>query len=192
MKFSISIAATILAATTTTVLARPGSIATSSQVEARAFKSLPGDPDMVPVTVNDLAEGATMTCGSTTFTQTDIYKAVSWGDILQDNNLARGRKSTQFPNGRFPHSYTNTQYTFNGDCPADDNRQEYPLIVAGPYNGSPQSNTNWGQHRVIYYREPGEIGSDGHDLVYFCGGVTHEGAAQGAFLQCTVNNPSTA
>lgn len=184
MKISFTITAALLGATTALTIPSQS----PDTLSARAFTPQNGDPEMVPVTVEDLASDATMTCGSTTFSYDDIYKAVQWGDLLQDAGLGRGKKSKQYPNGRFPHTYDSTQYTFNGDCPADANRQEYPLIADGPYNGGISNNVQWGNHRVVYYREPGQIGTDGHDLVYFCGGVTHEGAPTSSdFLQCTVN-----
>jgi hypothetical protein len=141
---------------------------------------------MTPVDVLDLAQDATMTCGSSTFAYKDIYKAVQWGEILEQENLGRGKKSTEYPTGRFPHSYESTEYTFNGHCPADGNRQTYPLIFDGPYNGG-SNNNKWGDHRVVYYSK-GEEAADGNPITYFCGGLTHEGAAEtGQFVQCTVN-----
>lgn len=170
----------------TSALALPAPSLASTLLTPRAFTPRDDDPEMTPVTVNDLASGASMDCGSVTFNYDDIYKATQWGTLLQETNKARGAKSKQYPNGRFPHSYDSTDFTFNGDCPADENRQEYPLITDGPYNGG-LSNKNWGSHRVVYYREPGEIAPDGNPIVYFCGGITHEGAAaQNLFVQCTV------
>lgn len=160
----------------------------ASQLLTRAFTPQPNDPSMTPVDVRDLASDATMTCGGTTFGYKDIYKAVQWAIILEAENLGRGKKSNdvRFKNGRFPHSYDDTTYSFNGNCPADENREEYPLIKDGPYNGGLR-NTQYGDHRVIYYSNGGEA-PDGNPIAYFCGGITHEGATEeGKFLQCTVN-----
>lgn len=183
MYFSTSIASTILAASSL-ALALPTS--PSSTLIARKFTPQPNDPAMTPVDVRDLAQDATMTCGSTTFGYKDIYQAIQWGEILEEENLGRGKKSEAFPQGRFPHSYEDTQYTFNGNCPADSNRQEYPLVKDGPYNGGISGNNKWGDHRVIYYFK-GEEAPDGNPIGYFCGGLTHEGAETGKFLQCNVN-----
>lgn len=152
---------------------------------ARDFTPQPDDPSMTPVDVYDLAHDATMTCGSDTFSYDDIYAAVQWSTILEMENLGRGKSSNQFPNGRFPHDYTDTTFFFNGHCPADSNRQEYPLIFNGPYNGG-KKNNKWGNHRVVHYSK-GEEAADGNPIVYFCGGITHEGAETGKFVQCTVN-----
>ncbi|USW54067.1 Putative ribonuclease/ribotoxin [Septoria linicola] len=183
MYFSAAIASAILA-TSTYALAVP---APSSALLAREFKPLPDDPSMTPIDVKDLAQDATMTCGGTTFTYDDIYKAVQWGTILEKENLGRGKKSKEFPTGRFPHSYDSTQFSFSGNCPANGNRQEYPLIKDGPYNGGISNNVQWGDHRVVYY-DNGEEAADANPIVYFCGGITHEGAPSKAdFVQCTVN-----
>jgi hypothetical protein len=100
-------------------------------------------------------------------------------------NKGRGKNSKEFPNGRFPRDYTAGTFTFNSNCPADSNRQEYPLIFDGSYNGGPRNN-KWGDHRVVHYSK-GEEAPDGNPIVYFCGGITHQGAEQGKFQQCTVN-----
>lgn len=157
----------------------------ASGLLARAFTPQPDDPSATPVDVKDLAPNATMTCGSDTFSWHDIYLAVQWSTILEMENKGRGKSSGEFPNGRFPHDYTAETFTFNGNCPADSNRQEYPLIFDGPYNGGPR-NGKWGQHRVIHYSK-GEEAPDGNPIVYFCGGITHVGAEPGKFTQCTVN-----
>lgn len=143
---------------------------------------------MTPVDVQDLAHRATMTCGRDTFSYKDIHAAIQWGTILEKENLGRGKKSKDYPNGRFPHDYIDGDFTFNDNCPSDDyNRQEFPLIFDGPYNGGISNNVQYGLHRVVYY-DKGEEAVDGNPIVYFCGGVTHEGAEKGKFLQCTVNN----
>lgn len=183
MHLSSTLAHTILAFGSN-ALAIPTS---STNVLARRFNPLPDDPSMTPVDVRDLGPDATMTCGSSTFNRKDIYLAVQWGTILEAENLGRGRKDPMHPNGRFPHDYTETTFSFNNHCPADPNRLEYPLVKNGPYNGAIGSNTSWGKHRVIFYGK-GEEAPDGNPIVYFCGGVTHEGApAKNKFVQCTVH-----
>ncbi|CZT20694.1 uncharacterized protein RCC_06552 [Ramularia collo-cygni] len=185
MHFSTTMVSAILA-TGSVALALPTS-STSSQLVARKFTPQPNDPSMTPVDVLDLDQDVKMTCGSTEFSYKDIYQAVQWGEILEQENLGRGKKSKEFPTGRFPHSYTATEFTFNDNCPADDNRQEYPLIKDGPYNGGISNNVQWGDHRVIYYSK-GEVAADGNPIVYFCGGLTHEDADDdGEFVQCTVD-----
>lgn len=181
-----SAAISAILATSASALALPTS--PSSPLLARGFKPLPDDPSMSPIDVKDLAQRATMTCGSDTFSYKDIYAAVQWGTILEKENLGRGKKSKKYPKGRFPHEYEDTDFTFNDNCPADNNRQTFPLIFDGPYNGGISTNDRYGPHRVVYY-DKGEEAADANPIVYFCGGLTHEGAANdGEFLQCTVNN----
>lgn len=184
MHFFLALASSVLVfGSSANAVAIPKSSA--SGLLARAFTSQPDDPSMTPVDVRDLASDATMTCGSETFSQHDIYLAVQWSTILEMENKGRGKNSKEFPNGRFPHDYTAETFTFNGNCPADSNRQEYPLIFDGPYNGGPRNN-KWGDHRVVHYSKD-EGAPDGNPIVYFCGGITHQGAEQGKFQQCTVN-----
>ncbi|SMR52719.1 unnamed protein product [Zymoseptoria tritici ST99CH_1E4] len=185
MHFSTTIASVILAASGCTALALP--ITPSNQLIARAFTKQPDDPSMTPVNVKDLAKDATMTCGSTTFSWKDILQTISWGEILERENLGRGAKSDLWPTGRFPHSNDEARHVFNGNCPADGNRMTYPLIKDGPYNGGPR-NKKWGDHRVVWYSK-GEEAADANPIVYFCGGLTHEDAPGGTgdLKMCTVN-----
>ncbi|OAQ64637.2 ribonuclease domain-containing protein [Pochonia chlamydosporia 170] len=149
----------------------------------RDFQPLPDDPSNGPTSVVDLPHDISKKCGTTTYTYNDIYDAASWGMKLQEKGIARGKKSKEYPNGRFPHSYTDTKFDFGKNCPADDNRHEYPLVTKGPYNGG-LNNNKWGNDRVVYYHEPGEIGNDGHPLGYYCGTITHSGAPTGQFVEC--------
>lgn len=160
----------------------------SSPRLARRFNPLPDDPDMTPIDLLDITSETTMTCGSMTFNYDDIYKAIQWSDILEQENMGRGQKSKKFPKGRFPHDFDDDDFSFSDHCPPDNNRQEYPLIADGPYNGGISGNKEWGNHRVIHYNK-GEVAADGNPINYFCGGVTHEGAETSAdFVLCTVNN----
>lgn len=64
-----------------------------------------------------------------------------------------------------------------------ENRQEFPVVHDGPYNGGP-NNINTGDERVVYYWDKTNIAPDGNPIVYYCGLITHTGAATGGFLKC--------
>lgn len=151
--------------------------------------SQPNDPNLTPVDILDLANDATMTCADTTFTHTDIFDTVKWGTLLLEKGVYRGKKSGKYPLGRYPHAYDDEIFTSNGHCPADNNRQEYPLLAGDVYNGGISNNIQWGKHRVVFYvKRDDDAAPGGNPVVYFCGGLTHVGAASdGEFLQCTVN-----
>jgi len=180
---SVIFAISALVATHASALALP----IASPLATRDFTAQSDDPEAVPVTVRDLAQDSNAKCGASTYNHDDLYKAVQWGILLQNDGVFRGKKSKEYPKGRFPHSYTATEFTFNNDCPSDDNRQEYPLVSNGPYNGGISNNKKWGNDRVVYYHEPGEVDEvEGHPVGYFCGAITHSGASSSAdFVQCT-------
>lgn len=108
--------------------------------------------------------------------------------IRRRANQSPPEKSNQYPNGRFPHSFEINgagPLAFPSHCPdKDSDRKEYPLVANGPYNGG-LSNTNWGQARVVYMHEAGEVDFRGHDVATFCGVMTHDGAPQGSFVLCS-------
>ena len=175
MKFTLAIATAILASVNSVSALPSNSLST---------RQLPDDPSPVPVDVKNLDHDISKKCGSTNFDYHEIYKAVQWGILLQNADVRRGQKSNEFPKGRFPHSYTDTQFDFGSDCPSDDNRQEFPLVTNGPYNGG-LNNKKWGDHRVVYYYEPGEINEvNSNPVGYFCGTITHAGAETGKFIEC--------
>lgn len=174
------------------------SIATSLILLFGAINALPqselekrADPDMVPVTFDQLPT-TTFTCGSTQYSAHDIYLAAQYGVLLAESDppQGRGKKSNQYPNGRFPHAFqmnkNGQSLNFLPGCPDnDDARAEYPLVANGPYNGG-LNNNKWGNDRVVYVHEPGEVDEDGHDKGTFCGVMTHTGASEsGAFVLCT-------
>lgn len=112
------------------------------------------------------------------------------GTLLLESGVYRGKKSGEFPLGRFPHAYPDEIFTFNGHCPADNNRQEYPIMSGDVYNGGISNNDKYGPHRAIFYiKRDGDSTPGGNPTVYFCGGLTHEGMPKGSgkFQQCTVN-----
>jgi hypothetical protein len=75
MHFFLALASSVLVfGSSANAVAIPKSSA--SGLLARAFTSQPDDPSMTPVDVRGLASDATMTCGSETFSQHDIYLAV--------------------------------------------------------------------------------------------------------------------
>ncbi|KAI1764643.1 Ribonuclease/ribotoxin [Hypoxylon sp. FL1150] len=130
---------------------------------------------------NGPALSASLTCGTKTYSGKDIYLAAQYGVNLAAIGETSGK-------AKYPHPFNNddskgNKLKFPADCPADKNRKEYPLANGKVYNGG-KSNSNQGDERVVYYEEPGEIGSDGHPLVYYCGIMTHHGAPTGGFLLC--------
>lgn len=158
-----------------------------SELEKRAT-----DPVMVPVTFNQLPT-TSFTCGSNQYSAQDIYLAAQYGVLLADSDPPqfRGKKSTEYPNGRFPHAFTSNSngqsLPFLPGCPdGDDDRDEYPLIANGPYNGGISNNNKWGKDRVVYVYEAGETDDDGHPMATFCGVMTHTGASDSSsFVLCT-------
>ncbi|KAJ0341581.1 hypothetical protein KNSL1_011064 [Colletotrichum chrysophilum] len=89
---------------------------------------------------------------------------------------------------QYPHPFPNddskgVKLNFPKDCPADDSRYEFPLMNGSPYDGG-KNNVKQGDERVVFYYEDGEISYDGNPQVYYCGIMTHKGAATGGFLMC--------
>lgn len=98
---------------------------------------------------------ADQSTGDNKYTAHDVYLAAQYGVRLQATGQARGKKSTQYPNGRFPHAFTSNKngvaVGFPDYCPEnDDLRKEYPLVKNGPYNGGISNNNKWGNDRVVY------------------------------------------
>lgn len=100
--------------------------------------------------------------------------------------------SRLYPNitlgNQYPHPFPNDDYkgvklNFPKDCPADDSRYEFPLMNGSPYDGG-KNNVKQGDERVVFYYEDGEISYDGNPQVYYCGIMTHKGAATGGLLMC--------
>lgn len=113
----------------------------------------PNDTALTPVNILDLADGATMTCGSTTLQYKDIFDSVKWATLLKMKGVGRGKKSSWYPNGRFPHDFPDKSFTFNDHCSADEYRLEYPVLLGDVYNGGISTNDKWGDHRVVFLRQ---------------------------------------
>jgi hypothetical protein len=97
---------------------------------------------------------------------------------------------TQAIEAKYPHKYPyneskKVKLEFPKECPPKmgENRQEFPLIHNGPYNGGP-NNEKQGQERVVYYWDRTQVAYDGNPIVYYCGMITHTGAVTGGFLKC--------
>lgn len=99
-----------------------------------------------------------------------------------------GRKDKEYPNGRFPHNFSNnkneaSQLDFPAYCDDTADRYEYPIVKPGtatPYEGSANNNVAWGQDRVLYIQKAGSSDAT------FCGLMTHTGVAvAGTFEYCT-------
>ncbi|KAI2621156.1 hypothetical protein GGR54DRAFT_647207 [Hypoxylon sp. NC1633] len=148
-----------------------------AEIVARATP--PSDPIHLQ---NGPDQDASFNCGTKTYTGKDIYLAAQYGVNLAAIGETRGKAT-------YPHPFNNDDskgniLRFPADCPADTNRKEYPLANGKVYDGG-KRNTNQGDERVVYYEEPGEVGVDGHPLVYYCGIMTHHGAPTGGFLLCS-------
>lgn len=159
-------------------------------LRTRTFEPQPNDPDWSPVNIKDLADDATMTCNHDTFSHDDILNSVQWGALLETSGVHRGKKSRAHPDGLYPSPYTLTKFTFNGNCPADDNRLEFPLVADGPWNApdSYEEEDYAGKFRVIFYVSSEELAADGNPTVYFCGGIVHQAATgRDKWGQCVVN-----
>ncbi|KAI1403207.1 hypothetical protein F4819DRAFT_236232 [Hypoxylon fuscum] len=164
------------------------SIATAFYLLSTLANAIPVDtetratPSNAPITLENGPNASdSLTCGTKTYTGHEVYLAAQHGVNLGLVGETRGK-------AKYPHPFDNddskgNKLTFPKDCPADENRKEYPLKNGGVYDGG-KSNTNQGDERVVYYEEPGEIGNDGHPLVYYCGIMTHHGAPTGGFLLC--------
>lgn len=98
---------------------------------------------------------------------------------------SRKRAENQYPKILDHNDLKGNQLNFpSATCPKnDDARKEYPLKVGDRYDRG-QNNRNQGDERVVYYHEEGEISYGGSPQVYFCGIITHIGAAAGGFLMC--------
>lgn len=89
---------------------------------------------------------------------------------------------------KYPHSFENddskgNKLKFPNDCPADTNRQEFPLVSPPPYDGG-KNNVKQGDERVVYYWTPGDIDYTDNPNVKYCGIMTHVGAPTGGFILC--------
>jgi hypothetical protein len=75
----------------------------------------------------------------------------------------------------YPHKFWSNDskgntLVFPDECPEDrenkgENRQSFPLVNNGPYNGG-KNNDKYGDQRVIYYWT-GETTYDGNPIVFF-------------------------
>jgi hypothetical protein len=137
------------------------------------------------------------------YTGKEIYLAVQRGVNLQKIKETRGSKfnhhlvtrTNTFADSsptepKYPHSYPfneskRVKLEFLAECPPrmGDKHQEFPIIHDGPYDGGP-NNEKYGDERVVYYWDQANVAYDGNPIVYYCGMITHEGAAPGGFLKC--------
>ncbi|KAI1745288.1 hypothetical protein F4680DRAFT_401694 [Xylaria scruposa] len=163
-------------ATTAFVFALGVVHALPAEVESR------GTPSNAPITLeHEPDQSKSFKCGTHTYTGHDIYIAAQRGVALQEIGETRGKH-------KYPHAFDNDdskghKLNFPSWCPADKNRQEFPLINNGPYDGG-KNNVKQGDERVVYYYEDGEVDNDGHAMAYYCGIMTHVGAPSGGFLLC--------
>ncbi|KAH8658168.1 hypothetical protein BX600DRAFT_439339 [Xylariales sp. PMI_506] len=141
-----------------------------------------GTPSNNPITFeNGPATAASFVCGTHTYSGQDIYIAAQRGVALQEIKDTRGRN-------KYPHAFDKNDskgntLTFPAECPADKNRQEFPLMNGSPYDGG-KNNVKQGDERVVYYYEEGEIDDNGNAKAYYCGIMTHVGAPTGGFIMC--------
>ncbi|KAE9569842.1 Guanyl-specific ribonuclease F1 [Colletotrichum fructicola] len=146
-----------------------------SELEARVPSNAPIDLHNGP------DSSSSFKCGDKTYSGHEIYLAAQHGTNLHLVDETVGR------NG-YPHSFPNNdskgvKLNFPKDCPADDSRYEFPLKNGSPYNGG-QNNVKQGDERVVFYFKDGDTSYDGNPQVYYCGIMTHKGAATGGFLMC--------
>ncbi len=86
-----------------------------------------------------------------------------------------------------PHAFDNDNskgnlLKFPAGCPADTNRQEFPL--KNPVYDGGKNNRSQGNERVVYYWKPGDLDSAGNPNAIYCGIMTHTGAPVGGFKLC--------
>ncbi|KAA6406641.1 MAG: hypothetical protein FRX48_09573 [Lasallia pustulata] len=137
------------------------------------------DRDKVPITLVDQPDqSASFRCGKHTYTGSDIYQAVQYAVALQSSGQTQG--AHKYPQAFNNDDYKGNKLSFPNTCPADTNRQEYPLVSSPAYNGG-KNNKNYRDERVVYYNKYEDDG-DGHAKVYYCGIMTHDGANTGGFL----------
>ncbi|KAL8938350.1 MAG: hypothetical protein Q9211_003250 [Gyalolechia sp. 1 TL-2023] len=139
------------------------------------------DPGNRPI---NLANGPdfdkTFECGTHSYTGKEIYLSAQRGINLQRAGETRGKH-------KYPHSFENddskgNKLQFPDDCPADTNRQEFPLM-SPPYDGG-KNNVKQGDERVVYYWTPGDIDYTDNPNAKYCGIMTHVGAPPGGFILC--------
>ncbi|KAJ0352268.1 hypothetical protein COL154_012598 [Colletotrichum chrysophilum] len=139
-------------------------------------------PSNAPINLHNGPDSSgSFKCGDKTYSGHEIYLAAQRGTNLHLVGETRGRN-------QYPHPFPNddskgVKLNFPKDCPADDSRYEFPLMNGSPYDGG-KNNVKQGDERVVFYYEDGEISYDGNPQVYYCGIMTHKGAATGGFLMC--------
>ncbi|KAL1983253.1 hypothetical protein VTN96DRAFT_351 [Rasamsonia emersonii] len=173
MKFSLSIVAILSLVGAITALPSP----VNPPEEQK-------DPPLAALTLaNAPPHNEKFQCGGNTYTGYDIYVAARYGLSLYLAKQTRGRN--KYPESFYSDDSKGVKLHFPPDCPADHSRYSFPLKKGGvPYNGGP-NNRNQGDERVVYYYEDGEIDGDTkHPKAYYCGIMTHKGAAVGGFHQC--------
>ncbi|KAL3961133.1 hypothetical protein ACCO45_006250 [Purpureocillium lilacinum] len=125
------------------------------------------EPSNAPIDWDGPNQSASIKCGKNTYDGHDVYLAAQHGVNLGllSPPETRGEK-------KFPMLSTTTTA-----------RAGVPLVKNGPYNGG-KNNKKYGDERVVFYYDGKAQGVDGHPLVYYCGLMTHDGAAKGGFIQC--------
>jgi len=100
-------------------------------------------------------QSASIKCGKNTYDGHDVYLAAQHGVNLGLLSPPETRGEKKFPHAFDHDDSKGVKLHFPKHCPENDkNRQEYPLV------------------------------KNGHPLVYYCGLMTHDGAAKGGFIQC--------
>ncbi|CAG8286934.1 unnamed protein product [Penicillium salamii] len=173
MKFALLTASIVFLSLTSALPADELSI-----LEARA------KPSDEPIDWDGPGSNRPIKCGKNTYDGHDIYLAAQHAVNL-------GRLSPPETRGanKYPHAFDNNDskgvtLRFPAHCPQHDkNRKEYPLVKKGPYDGG-KNNKKQGDERVVFYYDGKAKGVGGHPLVYYCGLMTHQGAAKGGFKQC--------
>ncbi|UNI25019.1 hypothetical protein JDV02_010727 [Purpureocillium takamizusanense] len=142
------------------------------------------EPSNAPIDWDGPNQSASIKCGKNTYDGHDVYLAAQHGVNLGLLSPPETRGEKKFPHAFDHDDSKGVKLHFPKHCPENDkHRQEYPLVKNGPYNGG-KNNKKYGDERVVFYYDGKAQGVDGHPLVYYCGLMTHEGAAKGGFIQC--------
>ncbi|GJN71073.1 ribonuclease domain-containing protein [Purpureocillium lilacinum] len=142
------------------------------------------EPSNAPIDWDGPNQSASIKCGKNTYDGHDVYLAAQHGVNLGLLSPPETRGEKKFPHAFDHDDSKGVKLHFPKHCPENDkNRQEYPLVKNGPYNGG-KNNKKYGDERVVFYYDGKAQGVDGHPLVYYCGLMTHDGAAKGGFIQC--------
>ncbi|KAF1962510.1 Ribonuclease/ribotoxin [Byssothecium circinans] len=165
MKYSSAIFLALLGATS----------ALPAELESRAVTN-----DPISFT-NGPSLTQSFTCGGIKYTGKDIYNAAQKGTNLHIGKETRGKKL--YPHPFDKNDSKGVKLVFPKECPADKDRYEYPLKKNSVYDGG-KSNQSQGDERVVFYYEDGEVDDKKVNKVYYCGIMTHKGAAPGGFVLC--------